>query len=132
MPNQEALIAFLPTRDLEAADRFWRTVVGLELALDQGSCRIYRVAAGGFLGFCATGEPPEPSGRVVLTLVTRDVEGWHRRLTQAGVPTDGEPRLNAVYRILHFYAESPDGYRLEVQRFEDPRWPGDATVSSAD
>ncbi|MFN3684881.1 MAG: VOC family protein [Fimbriimonadaceae bacterium] len=132
MPELESLIAFLPTRDLEAADRFWRGVVGLELALDQGSCRIYRVADGGYLGFCASGEPPQPSGRVVLTLVTRDVEGWHRRLSEADVPTDGEPRPNAAFRIFHFYAESPDGYRLEVQRFEDPRWPGGAEVSSAD
>jgi len=37
MPGLESLIAFLPTRDLEAADRFWRGIVGLELALDQGS-----------------------------------------------------------------------------------------------
>ncbi len=131
MPALESLIAFLPTRDLEAAHRFWNGLVGLELALDQGACRIYRVADGGYIGFCASGEPPQPAGRVVLTLVTPDVEDWHRRLVAAGVPTDGEPRLNERFRIFHFYAEAPDGYRLEVQRFEDTRWPGGSGVSSA-
>ncbi|MCX7800184.1 MAG: VOC family protein [Fimbriimonadales bacterium] len=126
--DPEAFIAFLPTRDLEAAHAFWNGLVGLRLALDQGSCRIYRAAHGGFLGFCASAEPPEPAGRVVLTIVTHDVEGWHRRLSEAGVRTDGVPRLNERFRIVHFYADAPDGYRLEVQRFEDPRWPG---VSSA-
>lgn len=126
--DTEAFIAFLPTRDLEAAHEFWHGRIGLELVLDQGVCRIYRAASGGFLGFCRSSEPPEPAGRVVLTLVTDDVEAWHRRLVADGVRTDGEPRLNERFRIFHFFAEAPDGYRLEVQRFEDPRWPG---VSSA-
>lgn len=60
--------------------------------------------------------------RVVLTLVTDDVSGWHARLTEAGARVDGPPRQNERFRIFHFYAFDPDGYRVEIQRFDDPAW----------
>ena len=48
----DSVITFLPTRDLAQTAQFYEKVLKLELALDQTRCRIYRVAKGGFLGFC--------------------------------------------------------------------------------
>ncbi|MHC5114672.1 MAG: VOC family protein [Planctomycetota bacterium] len=117
----ESLITFLPVRDLDATHRFYGDLLGLPLALDQGSCRIYRVASGGFVGFCRRADA-QPAAGVIVTLVTPDPDGWHERLTAAGVETDGAPRLNPDYHIHHFYTRDPDGWAVEVQRFEDPRW----------
>jgi len=36
-------ITFLYTRDIAASARFYEEVLGLELALDQGGCRIYHM-----------------------------------------------------------------------------------------
>jgi catechol 2,3-dioxygenase-like lactoylglutathione lyase family enzyme len=51
------------------------------------------------------------------------LDGWHVRVTAAGARADGAPRENPRYGIYHFFFFSdPDGHRLEVQRFLDPRW----------
>ncbi|MCW5936224.1 MAG: VOC family protein [Fimbriimonadaceae bacterium] len=124
MPRIDQAVTFLRTRDLEANGRFYRDLFGLELVLGQGGCRIYRWAGtSAFLGFCADGKAmAEPASAIVLTIVTDEVDEWHRHLSAHGVETDGPPRLNKKYQIYHFYADDPDGYRIEVQQFRDERW----------
>jgi catechol 2,3-dioxygenase-like lactoylglutathione lyase family enzyme len=61
---------------------------------------------------------------IILTLVTEDVDGWYEYLSGRGVEIEHEPRHNPTYNIYHFFLRDPNGYRLEIQRFEDPRWPG--------
>jgi catechol 2,3-dioxygenase-like lactoylglutathione lyase family enzyme len=117
----EAQITFCFTANLEATARFYEEVLGLPLALDQGSCRIYRTAAGAYLGFCERKEGASPEG-VILTLVTDDVDGWYERLSRRGVEFEKKPTHNPKYRIYHCFLRDPDGYLIEIQRFEDPRW----------
>ena len=73
------LITFLPVTDLGATHAFYGEVLGLPLAVDQTSCRIYRVTPGGFIGFCRREDAASVAG-VIVTLVTDDVDAWHRRL----------------------------------------------------
>ncbi len=125
-PLFDAQITFCYTPDLEATARFYEQTLELELALDQGRCRIYRVAPGGFLGFCTRDGTPFPEG-VILTLVTADVDGWYRKLCDAEVVFEKAPTLNRDFRIYHCFFRDPNGYLLELQRFEDPAWDaGDA------
>ena len=81
----DSFITFLPTRDLVQTARFYEDVLKLELALDQTRCRIYRVAKGGFLGFCLKDEVKQPEG-VILTLVTEDVDHWQALLAEHDRP----------------------------------------------
>lgn len=123
-PPIDQFITFLPAKDLGEVDRFYSGVLGLDLALDQGTCRIYKVGGGAFVGFCEGSSAIAPARAVILTLVTEDVAGWFERLDALGAPTDGAPRVNPQYQIEHFFATDPNGYRVEVQRFLDPRWGG--------
>jgi catechol 2,3-dioxygenase-like lactoylglutathione lyase family enzyme len=123
MTPWDAQITFCDTPDLETTARFYEDTLGLPLALDQGSCRIYRVADSAYLGFCRRAGAARPEG-VILTLVTEDVDGWHRRLTAQGVPCEKAPVFNPAYRIYQAFFRDPNGYLIEIQRFEDPRWPG--------
>ena len=116
----DAWITFGYTRDLEATARFYEGVLGLPLAVDQGSCRIWKVRDGAYVGFC---DRPQPErGGVMLTLVTDDVDGWQQRLEEAGVPIDKPAQVNAEYGLYHLFCRDPNGYVVEIQRFEDPRW----------
>lgn len=123
MANERQWITFLPTEDLVQTAAFYQRVFGFELILKQSGCLILSINGSAFLGFCQqTDDPVEPDQRIMLTLVEDDVDGWYARLTEQGVPTDGPPRENPKYLIYHFFAIDPNGYRLEVQRFLDPRW----------
>lgn len=117
----EAQITFCYVPDLAASACFYEDVLRLELVVDQGTCRIYRVAGGGYLGFCERPIEPRPES-VLLTLVTDDVDGWHERLVAARVSVDQEPRVSAEYGIYHAFYRDPAGYRIEIQRFDDPAW----------
>ena len=80
----DALVTFLYVDDLARSDRFYREQLGLALVTDQGACRIYEVAAGGYLGVCSHAGPASPEG-VIVTLVRDDVEGYCAELAERGV-----------------------------------------------
>ncbi|MFW5697050.1 MAG: VOC family protein [Fimbriimonadaceae bacterium] len=115
-------ITFLPTPDMEATHRFYHDICGFELELDQGVCRIYKTTHRAFVGFCQCDEMKPEGNRVVLTIVSDEVDRWYELLTSNGVETDGEPRKNDKIKIYHFYAKDPNGYSVEVQSFLDPEW----------
>lgn len=117
-PDQ--FISFYPCHDLSATRDFYERDLGLELARDQETCLIFRVAESAFVGFCQhEGALPQHQG-LIITLVLDDVDGVYKRLKQLGVEIEAPPRLNEHYGIYHFFARDPDGYRLELQRFLEP------------
>lgn len=121
-PTISDAIAFLPSRDLEATEEFYCGKLGLRLVVDQGACRIFQAAETAFFGFCShLPLLPRPES-VILTLVADDPDAWHRRCEEAGVETDGPPRANERFGIVHFFATDPNGYRVEFQKFVDPGW----------
>ena len=120
-PPFESQITFLATTDLEATAEFYEGTLGLPLALDQGACRIYAAGPGAYIGFCRKTESADPSG-VIVTLVTEDVDNWHARLVAEGVVFEQSPAMNEEFRIYHCFLRDPNGYLIEIQRFEDPAW----------
>ncbi len=124
MSKFDQFVTFLYTRDLEASSRFLSETLGLQLVLDQGRCRIYRVAPHSYLGVCECEEVASTSG-IIVTLVSNDVDEWHRRLRVEGVPIEKPPSHNPDYDIYHMFFRDPNGYLFEIQRFLDPSWPRD-------
>ncbi len=126
-PPVDQCVTFIYTHDLSASIAFYEGVLGLTLALDQGVCRIYRVAGGAYLGICHRDDAPAPdAGRqrdVILTLVTHDVDGWHRHLAAHGIIFEQPPLYNPRFNIYHCFLRDPAGYLIEIQRFLDPSWP---------
>jgi catechol 2,3-dioxygenase-like lactoylglutathione lyase family enzyme len=118
-------VTFLYTTELDATSQFYEDVLGLPQVLDQGGCRIYRVADNAFLGFCShssAGRRDDTTG-VVLTLVTDEVDQWYERLRAWGVAFESAPAHNPTYNIYHCFLRDPNGYLVEIQRFLDPAWP---------
>lgn len=115
-------ITFLQVDDLETTDAFYRETLGLELILDQGACRIYRVGEEAFLGFCDHRSGPSPEG-VIVTLVRDDVDAFCAELREAGVEFESGPSDNEAFQIRQAFLRDPDGYLVEIQTFYDPEWP---------
>ena len=122
MSRFDQQVTFLLVADLEASTHFYRDVIGLEVVLDQGDCRIMRITDSAFLGICEREHRPDP-GAVLVTLVTDDVDGEHARLVAAGIDCEHEPAHNPKYNLYHAFYRDPDGFLIEVQRFLDPAWP---------
>jgi catechol 2,3-dioxygenase-like lactoylglutathione lyase family enzyme len=117
----DAGITFCYTRDLEKTAEFYEGVMGLPLVLDQGGCRIYRVSGGAYFGFCEREEAGTGKG-LILTFVTEDVDSWYEKLSKQDIVFEKQPTFNPDYKIYHCFFRDPNGYLLEIQRFEDPRW----------
>jgi catechol 2,3-dioxygenase-like lactoylglutathione lyase family enzyme len=122
-PPIEQQITFLYTKNLAATANFYEEIMGLTLVLDQGSCRIYATGSISFLGFCERESATIENTSVIFTLVTQDVDGWFRMLSERGVQFEKSPEFNTRYQIYHCFLRDPNGYLIEIQRFEDPRWP---------
>ncbi len=116
------LVTFCYTSRFKETIKFYEEVLGLPLVLDQGRCRIYRVSQNGYLGFCRDTDSPSAKG-IIITLVTDDVDGWYDNLLAKGVGFEKSPRHNSDFRIYHCFLRDPNGYLIEIQRFEDPKWP---------
>lgn len=116
-------VTFIYTRDLRAASAFLRDKVGLRLALDQnGVCHIFETAPNAFLGVCTNREPPADPG-VTISLVTTDVDALYAALTNRGVVFDGPPTRSERFGVYSCFFRGIEGYRFEIQSFDDPRWP---------
>jgi catechol 2,3-dioxygenase-like lactoylglutathione lyase family enzyme len=113
-------ITFLETRDLARTADFYERIIGLRLARDQGTCRIYHVTGTSYLGFCQRPDAPAEPPRVVFTLVTDQVDDWCAHLTRYGVELVKAPADNPPYRIYNAFARDPNGYLIEIQRFWEP------------
>ena len=115
-------ITFFPCRDIDSTHEFYTKVMGFEMVLDQGACRIYQTTETAFVGFCSSAEPISSAG-VMLTVITEDVEGWAQSIAEKGWPIELQPRVNERFNILQCFVRDPDGHLLEIQRFLHP-FPG--------
>lgn len=117
----DAFIAFVYVSDLDRADAFYGEALGLPLVTVQPVCRIYEVSPTGYLGVCVKDRPVNPDG-VILTLVRDDVDAYCANLAARGVEIEQPPTHSDRFGITHAFLRDPDGYLVEIQRFDDPSW----------
>ena len=113
-------VVFLPTSDLNATHDFYAGSLGLPLVRDQDVCRIYRASPGAYWGFCDRGYAVPEEYQVVLTLLVDDVEAAHAELVARGVAPEGPPAHSDTYEVTSFFVRDPNGYLVELQRFDVP------------
>lgn len=121
-PAIDQQVTFIYTRDLEQTANFYQEILNLPLALDQGSCRIFRVSQTAFLGCCYSETAPGTPEGIILTLVTREVDEWYQYLQKKGVQFEQPPAHNPKFNIYHCFLRDPNGYLLEIQEFLDEEW----------
>ncbi|MGJ5631302.1 VOC family protein [Nostoc edaphicum] len=121
-PQIEQQVTFFSTSNLNISTEFYEQKLGLELWLDQGTCRIYTISGSGYLGLCQASEiltpPADKQSSVIFTLVTQQVDEWFEYLKERGIEFEKPPMLNEKYNIYHCFFRDPDGYLIEIQRFE--------------
>ena len=114
----ELSITFLYFRDLSRAMEFYERVLGLELAIDQGWSKIYRIAGKAHIGLVdeARGShraaDPKP---LQICIRVPDVDAWHTWARGQGVAALTEPKDSVNLRIRAFVFNDPEGHQIEVQ-----------------
>lgn len=121
-PAIDQTIVFTYTNDLDAGAAFFADIMELEQVVDQGPCRIFRLTDKSFIGVCSLPDRPTEKAAVTITIVSDDVDGWHRFLTARGVEYVAEPAPSERFGIYSSLFISPHGYRIEIQRFDDADW----------
>ncbi|NWF55582.1 MAG: VOC family protein [Syntrophaceae bacterium] len=119
----DQFVSFIYCEDLEKTCQFYEKIIGLEMVLDQGPCRIFRVAPNAFLGVCVQMDPPKEKKGIIITFVTKEVNGWYEYLKQFPLVFEKTPQFNDKFNIYHLFVRDPAGYLVEIQEFKDPKWP---------
>ena len=119
----EQNVVWLYTADLERLAAFYRDVIGLPQVLDQGICRVFQVSPTGFLGVCDKPGRPLGTKGMVFTFLVADVEAAYQHFKARGVAFDGPPNMSGGRTVYSCFFRDPEGYLLEFQEFNDPRWP---------
>jgi predicted enzyme related to lactoylglutathione lyase len=118
-PNQLA-ITFLYYRDLPAAFAFYRDVLGLRLAIDQGDlAKIMEIAPNAHVGLVdeAHGMNDWQAEKCVqLCIRVADVDAWYAYLAEKGVQDLSRMFENEKIGIRAFVFRDPEGYQVEIQQ----------------
>lgn len=117
MNTFDAAITFLYTKDMDKARYLWEDLIGLGCVVDQTSCRIYRIAAGAFVGICQLQKRPTETVGVTVTLVTDEVDAICAKIEEAGFSFERRPAYMHEFDIYSALFHDSDGYRIEIQRF---------------
>jgi len=109
-------IMFFGTQKLMELKDFYMIKVGCEVWLDQGDCIIFK--NGNFLfGFC---ERNEVNKEGIITFFYEKKEEVDRLYEKFESTAVSPPAMNEKYRIYHFFAQDPEGRKLEFQYFDNP------------
>jgi catechol 2,3-dioxygenase-like lactoylglutathione lyase family enzyme len=115
-------LVFLYTDDLPRAATFYGQVLGLPLAMDQGSCKLFRTSPGAILGVCDLAHRERGTKGITVSFLVEDVDATYAALVAKGVAFEGPPRTAMSGQVRGAFFRDPDGYRLEIQSFTDPGW----------
>jgi catechol-2,3-dioxygenase len=115
-------ITWVYHKDLLKMQRFYETVMGLSMVIDQGWTKVYQVSNSGFLGIV-----DEKRGMhsfteekaVTLSFWLQDLDGWYAYVRNEGAfelrSEEVEEGPDGKYRA--FVGYGPEGYFLEFDRF---------------
>ena len=111
-------ITFLYYRDLATAMRFYEDILGLPLAIDQGWCKIYRIADGAHVGLVDETRGMnnwQPEKCVQLCIRVPDVDAWYAYAQEEALDGLSALFVNDALGIRAFVFNDPEGYQIEIQ-----------------
>jgi len=118
----KATVLWLYANDVYSMSRFYDTVMGFDLVVDQGWAMIHQSSPSGFIGPVdgARGMHAWTEDKaVMLSLLTTDIEAWFVHLSEEGDFTmrDAEIGVESRAGARVFVGQDPDGYVIEFDEF---------------
>jgi catechol 2,3-dioxygenase-like lactoylglutathione lyase family enzyme len=118
----KATVLWLYSNDVDAMSRFYETVMGFGLVVDQGWAMIHQSSPSGFIGPVdgARGMHSWTEDKAVMvSFLTTDIEGWFAYLSEEEdfAMRDGEIGIESRASARVFVGQDPDGYLIEFDEF---------------
>ena len=118
----QANMVFFYYEDIEEPSDFYQNVLGLELVLDYGSAKAYRISQTSYV--CLVDEKSgmhdaSESKTVTLAFLTEELEAWYAYLQEQGVEMRSPLKPPSDNTFRGFVALDPGGYFLEFETFSD-------------
>jgi len=109
-------IVFLKTKMLNKLVTFYEKEIGCDIWMQQEDCVIFR--HGNFIfGFCQR-DSADTGGLVTFFFESlSEVDNYYERFKKIA---DAPPKQNDKYNIYHFFADDPEGRKVEFQYFNNP------------
>lgn len=121
-PGVDLNITFIYFNDLQKAMRFYEDVMGFELLIDQGWCKIYQSSVTGCVGLVdgARGHHKASETKpIILCFRVPDVDAWYAYLKEKGVEITHDIKTNPELKIRAFLTRDPEGHTVEIQSAVD-------------
>lgn len=109
-------IIFLKTKNLEAIKKFYLNEVGMSVWLEQKNISLLK-HGNLILGMHETGEADKFGLITFFYETTDDVDAMYEKFKDVA---SAPPKVNKAYNIYNFFAEDPEGRKLEFQAFLHP------------
>lgn len=117
--NIQLAITFVYYRDLAQAEAFYRDVMGLPLAIDQGHvAKIFSLGGGAHIGLVDEAHGMNDwveKKPVQVCLRVADVDAWYSYVRNRGVDGLSEMFQSDNLGIRAFVFDDPEGYQIEIQ-----------------
>ena len=118
----KATVVWFYYKDLQNAQRFYEDVIGLDLLVDQGWTKIYRIGPSGYFGLVDAQRGMHSfteKKSVTLSFITSKIDDWYEYLgKQDGVQLRSK-KIESAENHRAFVAYDPEGYYLEWNAFND-------------
>jgi hypothetical protein len=123
---QSSSIVWFYYNEIIKASHFYGELLGLELILDEGWARIYKISSSSFVGLVDSSSgrghcEVAPESAVLLTLDVDNIEQWYSFLKDASVQIEGKINTMEDIEVQCFFLRDPGGYALEIQKFMNPQ-----------
>ncbi len=118
--NYTSSINFLYYRNFEKAIIFFEDVLRLELVMDQGFARVYKIAGDSFIGCVRKSEGSIDSsnkGGTLVSINTTNVEAEYQHVCKFKLPYLSEIKLIDKIPLKSFFFKDFEGYDFEIQEF---------------
>jgi predicted enzyme related to lactoylglutathione lyase len=115
----EKLITFIYYRDLQKGIDFYGKTLGFPMEIDQGWCKIYRIADGGYIGVVDEQRGMHRWHEVKPVQICLRVPNVDEFYTYCrGLNLDGLSEMfeSRELKIRAFVFNDPEGYQIEIQQ----------------
>lgn len=113
-------ITFLYYKDFDKGCTFIEEVLDLELVMDQGFAKVYKISKTSFLGAVKKSDASidgDYKGGTLVSLNTKDVNDEYKRVKELEVIELSDIKLFAQIPLRSFFFKDHENHDFEIQEF---------------